>query len=307
MEERMFDSVRLEAELSHIQHALGVVAASARGKGLVDGVRGAARGPNSAIIELALAADCLRVVHGAMAADGAIGDHEIDALFGLIERAARHYAAAVPGAYSAFAAVDRRTARAFLDHYAADRGPFGHGAAVHWPGLDLCRRATELGAGDALARYEQVMTWLIAEACGVGGVVVSDPKWNGRVDDLDELRRRLPRLPGSAAQGGDRRVQAFLTHTGIFTAVQHPTSIFENDPFDVEGVHREARDSFEQLVKRARTPSPVMDRGRMLLMLGESGCGKTHVLRGFRRHVHEYGRGFVAYAQLQSSSENYAR
>lgn len=303
----MFDSVRLEAELSHIHHALGMVAASSPGKGLIDGLRGAARGPTSAIIELALVADCLRVVHGAMAADGAIGDQEIDALFELITRAARHYAAAVPAGYGAFAVIDRRTARAFLDHYAADRGSFGRGAVVHWPGLELCRRAAEVGAGDALARYEQVMAWLIAEACGVGGVVVNDPKWTGRVDELDELRRTLPRLPGLGAQVGDRRVHAFLTHTGIFTAVQHPTSIFENDPFDVETVHREARESFEQLVKRARTPSPVMDRGRMLLMLGESGCGKTHVLRGFRRHVHEYGRGFVAYAQLQSSSENYAR
>ncbi|HEX7839820.1 MAG TPA: hypothetical protein VF469_20230 [Kofleriaceae bacterium] len=45
----------------------------------------------------------------------------------------------------------------------------------------------------------------------------------------------------------------------------------------------------------------------MLVVLGDSGAGKTHLLRGFRRHVQEGNRGFVVYAQLQSRTEDYSR
>ncbi|HLL23610.1 MAG TPA: helicase HerA-like domain-containing protein, partial [Kofleriaceae bacterium] len=49
------------------------------------------------------------------------------------------------------------------------------------------------------------------------------------------------------------------------------------------------------------------DRGRMLLVLGDSGAGKTHLMRAFRRHVQENALGFVAYIQMQSNADDYAR
>ncbi|HEX8111740.1 MAG TPA: hypothetical protein VF516_28610, partial [Kofleriaceae bacterium] len=303
----MLDNTRLRAELTHIHHALSAVAASPRGKGMVDDLRGAIGGTTVAILWQALFADCLRLAYSAVAADGEIGDDEIDALYELLFSAARHYARVIPARYSDFTAVDHELARAFLERYAADSGPFGRGAAQHWPGLTLCRRAAELGDDHALERYERTMTWLIGAACQVGGVTEADPRWRGRVDELDDLRRTLARDAKVEAPAADLRVEAFLAPTRVFTAVEQASSIFENDPFDVETIHREARAVFEQMVERATTPSQITDRGRMLLVLGASGAGKTHLLRGFRRHVHEYGRGFVVYAQLQSETDDYGR
>ncbi|HSK05350.1 MAG TPA: ATP-binding protein, partial [Kofleriaceae bacterium] len=306
----MLDSARLRAELTHIHRALSGVAAQPRGKDLVDDLRKSLGGTTAALVWQALFADCLRVAHGAVAADGVIGDHEIEALYELLFSAARHYASAIPATYGGFDAIDEESARTFLERYAADRGPFGRGAASHWPGLALCRRAAELGAPEALERYERMMTWLIDEACRIGGIAEPDPRWRGRVDELADLRRSLARAACGVAPpppGEDLRVQAFLAPSRIFAAVQQASSVFDSDPFDVETIHEDTRAAFEELVERATTPAQHSDRGRMLLVLGDSGTGKTHLLRGFRRYVHEYGRGFVAYAQLHSSADDYAR
>lgn len=303
----MFDSVRLHAELTHIQHALSNVAVSARGKALVDELQAAVGGTTAALLWQALYADCMRVAYAAVAADGVIGAEEIGALYPMLSAAARYYAAVAPAVYGEFVAIDRRSARAFLDRYAADRGPFGRGGSVLWPGLALCRHGAEIGDGTALERYERTMDWLITDVCRIGGVTEGDPRWHGRVEELDALRRTLARDAAIATPVTDLRVHAFLAPSGIFTAVQQASSIFQNDPFDVESIHGHARESFEQMVEQARTPSQITTHGQMLLVLGDSGCGKTHLLRGFRRHVQEYGRGFVVYAQLQSRTEDYER
>jgi hypothetical protein len=303
----MLDNTRLRAELTHIHRTLSVVAASARGRALVDELRRAVGGTTAALIWQSLFADCLRVVHCAVAADGEIGDHEIEALYEFLFSVARHYASVMPAAYGEFGAIDEESARAFLERYAGDRGPFGNGAALRWPGLALCRRAAELGEREPLERYERLMAWLITEACRIGDVTEADPRWRGRVDELDELRRALARDVVVQASEVDLRVQAFLAPSRVFAAVQQASSVFDIDPFDVESIHEETRAVFEQMVDRATTPSQHSDGGRILLVLGDSGAGKTHLLRGFRRYVHEYGRGFVTYAQLHSGADDYAR
>jgi energy-coupling factor transporter ATP-binding protein EcfA2 len=303
----MPDNARLEAELCRLYDALVRVASGPRGKGLIDDLRGATSGTTEDILWQALLADCLRIIYSAVMADGEICNEEIDAFHDFVALAASHYAVVLRAQYGEFGEVAAAEARAFLDRYAADRGPFGRGARLHWPGLALCRRAAELGERQPLQRYETTMLWLVEEACRVGGVTERDPRWRGRIDELDELRRLLAGGDVAAAPAVDRRVQAFLTPTRVFTAVQQASSVFENDPFDVDTVHLEARTSFEQLVARATTRSAITDRGRMMLVLGDSGAGKTHLLRGFRRHVQEESRGFIVYAQLQSSSESYSR
>jgi Ni2+-binding GTPase involved in maturation of urease and hydrogenase len=303
----MLDNTRLRSELAHIHRTLSGVAAAARGKALVDDLRREIGGTTAALLWQSLFADCLRVVHGAVAADGVIGDDEIEAVYEFVFSAARHYAGVLVSSYGEFSAVDEESARAFLDRYAIDRGAFGRAAAQHWPGLTLCRRAAEIGEPEALERYERMMSWLITAACQVGGVTDADPRWRGRVDELDDLRRTLARTMVVENPDIDLRLQAFLSPTRIFASVEQVAAVFEADPFDVETIHEQARTSFEQLVDRATTPSRHVNRGRMLLLLGDSGSGKTHLLRGFRRHVQEYGRGFVVYAQLHSSSDDYAR
>ncbi|HWO20512.1 MAG TPA: hypothetical protein VNO30_17200 [Kofleriaceae bacterium] len=303
----MLDNTRLRAELTHIQRTLSVVAANVRGKDLVDELRRTVGGTTAALLWQSLFADCLRVAHCAVAADDVIGDHEIEALYEFLFSAARHYASVMPTSYGEFAAVDEESARTFLERYAADRGPFGNSAALRWPGLALCRHAAELGEPEALARYERMMMWLIDETCRIGGVTEADPRWRGRVDELTELRRTLAGDAVVTLSDVDLRAQAFLAPSRVFAAVQQASSVFDADPFDVETIHAAARETFEQLVERATTPAQHSDLGRMMLVLGDSGAGKTHLLRGFRRYVHEYGRGFVVYAQLHSSSDDYAR
>lgn len=303
----MLDNTRLRAELNHIHRTLSIVAAHARGKDLVDELRRTVGGTTAALLWQSLFADCLRVAHSAVAADAELGDHEIEALYEFLFSAARHYASVMPASYGEFAAVDQESARTFLERYAADRGPFGRGAALRWPGLALARRAAELGEPEALERYERMMMWLIDAACQIGGVTETDPRWQGRVDELTELRRTLARDAEVAPSDVDLRVQAFLAPSRVFAAVQQASSVFDTDPFDVEAIHEDTRAIFEQMVERATTPSQHSDLGRMLLVLGDSGAGKTHLLRGFRRYVHEYGRGFVSYAQLHSSADDYAR
>src|SRR5688572_25987526 len=85
----------------------------------------------------------------------------------------------------------------------------------------------------------------------------------------------------------DLRLAAFLSdRTEVFHSIQHRHEIWRPDPVDVERVHEEARSAFERLLTRATTP-PGLDSGRILLLLGESGCGKTHLVRAFRSRVHE--------------------
>jgi hypothetical protein len=298
---------QIPASLAGICRVLTNVVAGARGKALIDDLRTTVGGTTTEIVWQALSADCLRVVYSAMMADGMIEDVEIEALYEIIAAAARHYAAGLRSQYGEFAVVDRESARAFLDRYAADRGPFGRGARIRWPGLTLCRRAAELGEREALQRYTKAMTAMSAEAGRLGRVSDDDPRWRGHADELDELKRILASEATTMGQTVDRRVQAFLAPCRVFSAVQQASSIFENDPFDVEAVHLEARVSFEQLVAHATMSPHVTDLGQMLVVLGDSGAGKTHLLRGFRRHVQEGNRGFVVYAQLQSRTEDYSR
>ncbi|MFY0527159.1 helicase HerA domain-containing protein [Archangium gephyra] len=105
----------------------------------------------------------------------------------------------------------------------------------------------------------------------------------------------------------DLRLASFLSdRTEVFHSIQHRHEVWREDPFDVETVHQEARAAFERLLLRATTP-PGVDSGRILLLLGDSGCGKTHLLRAFRAMAHERSLGFVGYMQMTTSTSNYGR
>jgi hypothetical protein len=92
----------------------------------------------------------------------------------------------------------------------------------------------------------------------------------------------------------------------VFHSVATATRIFEADPYDVDTIHGEARDAFEHALNRAsRTPLPPS--GPVLVLLGEAGSGKTHLMRAFRTRVHGQGLGYCGYLQMTAEAGNYAR
>src|SRR5512135_2678757 len=118
-----------------------------------------------------------------------------------------------------------------------------------------------------------------------------------------------PRSPeadmGPPARPADPRVAAFCSpeRSEVFHAITYRSDIWKEDPFDVETIHEEARATFQRLVHRASGPSI----GRILLLLGEAGSGKTHLMRAFRNWTHARGRGYYGYMQMTSATSHYGR
>lgn len=106
----------------------------------------------------------------------------------------------------------------------------------------------------------------------------------------------------------DARLDVFLSAASkdVFHSVEHRGQIWREDPFDVASVHEQARAQFQRLLTQVTTP-PGLDAGRILLLLGEAGSGKTHLVRAFRNHVHMNGFGFVGYMQMTTSVSSYSR
>lgn len=104
----------------------------------------------------------------------------------------------------------------------------------------------------------------------------------------------------------DARVGAFFSreHPEVFHSVCHRQEIFREDPLDVAAIHAPARELFERLLHQA-TSNTGLHAGRILLLKGESGSGKTHLMRAFRTTLHTRGLGNFGYMQMTSTSSNY--
>jgi DNA helicase HerA-like ATPase len=77
------------------------------------------------------------------------------------------------------------------------------------------------------------------------------------------------------------------------------------DAYDVPEIHAEARTVYERLLDRAtNTPPPAS--GRVMMLLGEAGSGKSHLMRAFRHAAHSSGRGYCGYLQMTSQVSNYS-
>ena len=114
--------------------------------------------------------------------------------------------------------------------------------------------------------------------------------------------------PAQAPVAVDPRMTAFLAPgcPEVFHSVATPTDIWKADPYDVETIHAEARAVFEHLLNRAgRTPPPPS--GAVLVLLGEAGSGKTHLMRAFRTRAHGQGLGYCGHLQMTTEASNYAR
>lgn len=102
------------------------------------------------------------------------------------------------------------------------------------------------------------------------------------------------------------RFDAFCSNTApeVFHSVVHHQEIWRPDPLDVEAIHAAAREAYQHLLQRAADAGSA---GRILLLLGESGAGKTHLMRVFRNQTHEQATGYFSYMQMTSAVGNYAR
>lgn len=106
----------------------------------------------------------------------------------------------------------------------------------------------------------------------------------------------------------DPRLAAYCAPTGpeVFSGIVHGNQIWTPDPFDVEPIHSDARDAFAKLLGRASSPEPPAS-GKTLLLLGEGGSGKTHLMRAFWAAAHADGAGYCGYLQLATETDHYAR
>lgn len=105
----------------------------------------------------------------------------------------------------------------------------------------------------------------------------------------------------------DMRLKIFCSRVkeDVFQAITYHNQVWQPDPYDIESIHQESHDCFERLLNRINILEST-DSGRIMLLLGESGAGKTHLMRAFRNFTHEKALGYFAYMQMTSSFSNYA-
>ncbi|MFP2957017.1 helicase HerA domain-containing protein [Myxococcus sp. 1LA] len=105
----------------------------------------------------------------------------------------------------------------------------------------------------------------------------------------------------------DPRLDIFLDDSReVFTSVEQGQHIWQADPFDVETLNAPARRAFKRLLDKASSDSPP-SAGKLLLLLGESGSGKTHLVRAFRNTAHGQHKGFVGYMPMTVDAAQYDR
>ncbi|MEQ1647811.1 MAG: helicase HerA-like domain-containing protein [Hyphomicrobiaceae bacterium] len=86
--------------------------------------------------------------------------------------------------------------------------------------------------------------------------------------------------------------------------------IWNADPVDVELVHDRARRKFadvlEAVAGNASGARTAAAQARILLFHGQSGAGKTHLVRALRTSAHRQGKAYFGYAQMTPDVGNYA-
>ena len=82
--------------------------------------------------------------------------------------------------------------------------------------------------------------------------------------------------------------------------------LWRADPVDVEAIHAPARRKFAELLEAVTAERGSAAQARILLFHGQSGAGKTHLIRALRTSAHRAGKAYVGYAQMTPDVANYA-
>lgn len=260
------------------------------------------KAPFGVLAQLALLDDCLRVVHLASTADGLIEEDELARAQPVTQVAARKYCYVLPR-YEDFHRIedDEVDLAAFLEYHRRDRKPFGNDATGAWQGIALCRQAAAAGhRGSLLADHERMLLRIM-------DVVFHE--YSGEIE-IAARRSLIRQFERPRPDGPDPREEAFCRANGpeVFASVAHGAQLFTRDPFDVQSIHAEARDVFHVQIESAIMPiRHEGGHGRMMLVLGGSGSGKTHLMRALRTHVHGERLGYVGYLQMRPDSDDPAR
>jgi len=105
-----------------------------------------------------------------------------------------------------------------------------------------------------------------------------------------------------------QRAQDAIAPDGLSEAFEHSITweddIWRADPVDVDGVHAKARRKFEDLVTSVREQGTA--QARILLFHGQSGAGKTHLIRALRTSAHRGKSAYFGYAQMTPDIASYA-
>ncbi|MBU1210782.1 MAG: DUF853 family protein [Alphaproteobacteria bacterium] len=105
-----------------------------------------------------------------------------------------------------------------------------------------------------------------------------------------------------------QRAQDAIAPDGLSDAFEHSITweddIWRADPVDVDGVHAKARRKFEDVVTSVREQGTA--QARILLFHGQSGAGKTHLIRALRTGAHRSRTAYFGYAQMTPDISSYA-
>jgi energy-coupling factor transporter ATP-binding protein EcfA2 len=82
--------------------------------------------------------------------------------------------------------------------------------------------------------------------------------------------------------------------------------LWRADPVDVEAIHAPARRKFTELLDAVTGERASVGQSRILLFHGQSGAGKTHLIRALRTSAHRAGKAYFGYAQMTPDVANYA-
>ena len=82
--------------------------------------------------------------------------------------------------------------------------------------------------------------------------------------------------------------------------------VWRADPVDVEAVHAKARARFFELLDAVTGERMQPSKPRILLFHGQSGAGKTHLIRALRTGAHRKGKAYFGYAQMTPDVSSYA-